>query len=121
MLAFKCRLASCGSDSWNETRTPGIHHVVEPLTGLNAIDFIKRVLWNGTDIAEKRSCGRLREYDPPEWRTTLSGGPSDRTSFAQSAAHLFLSRPWIKPEAASEHNWTKVSPTLWSIRLCAFL
>ena len=53
----------------------------------------------------------------------MAGAPTlDRThsSFAVSAAHLFLSRPWIKPEAASEHNWTKVSPTLWYMRLCAF-
>src|SRR5258708_707394 len=42
------------------------------------------------------------------------------SSFTVSAAHLFLSRPWIKPEAANENNWTKVSPTRWSIRLYTF-
>ncbi len=33
--------------SWNEARAAGFHHLIQPLPGLNSIDFIKRVLRKG--------------------------------------------------------------------------
>jgi hypothetical protein len=28
---------------WNESRAAGLHHFIEPLPGLNSIDFVKRI------------------------------------------------------------------------------
>jgi hypothetical protein len=35
---------------WNKTRTAGFHHFIQPLSGLNSIDFVKRVFRKGRDI-----------------------------------------------------------------------
>ena len=35
---------------WNETRNAGFHHFIQPLSGLNSIDFVKRVLRKGRDV-----------------------------------------------------------------------
>src|SRR6266849_9779541 len=34
---------SCSSTLWNETRSVGFHHFIQPLSDLNSIDFVKRV------------------------------------------------------------------------------
>ena len=44
-----CRLPYL-STSCDETRDACLHHFIEPLPGLNAIDFVKRVLWKGGDV-----------------------------------------------------------------------
>jgi len=31
---------------WNETRNAGFHRFIQPLSGLNSIDFVKRVFRN---------------------------------------------------------------------------
>jgi hypothetical protein len=38
-------LLSCSSTLWNETRNAGFHHFIQPLSGLNSIDFVKRTFW----------------------------------------------------------------------------
>src|ERR1700722_870177 len=38
------------STLWNETRAAGVHHLIEPLSGLNSINFVKRVLRKCCDV-----------------------------------------------------------------------
>ena len=41
---------SCSLSFRNETRNAGIHHWIQPLSGLNSIDFLKRVCRKGRDV-----------------------------------------------------------------------
>jgi hypothetical protein len=63
---------------WNETRAAGLHYFIEPLSGLNSIDFIDRVFRNGGDIEILLSAGR----DPG------SGEQSRATLYRPSQEHL---------------------------------
>src|SRR3954471_12522288 len=42
--------ASLSSTLGNETRAAGLHHFIETLPGLNAIDFVERVFRKGGDV-----------------------------------------------------------------------
>jgi hypothetical protein len=35
---------------WNEPRDASFHHCIQPLSSLNSIDFVKRVVWKGGDV-----------------------------------------------------------------------
>jgi hypothetical protein len=40
---------SCWPTLWNETWNAGFHHFIQPLSGLDCIDFVKRVLRKARD------------------------------------------------------------------------
>src|ERR1700751_2737581 len=46
------------SNLWNETRNARIHHRIQPLSGLNSIDFVKRVFRKGRDVEILSRAGR---------------------------------------------------------------
>ena len=41
--ALQMRFDSCSLSFWNETRHTGIHHWIQPLSGLDSINLVKRV------------------------------------------------------------------------------
>jgi len=43
---------------WNEPRDAGLYHFIEPLSGLNSIDFVKRVFRKGGDVEILSRAGR---------------------------------------------------------------
>jgi hypothetical protein len=48
-----------GSPSlWNEARNAGFHHFIQPLSGLNSIDLLKRVFRKGSDVEILSRAGR---------------------------------------------------------------
>jgi hypothetical protein len=38
---------------WNEPRDAGLYHFIEPLSGLNSIDFVKRVFPSGKSCLQR--------------------------------------------------------------------
>lgn len=38
------------SPLWNEPRNAGCHHCIQPLSGLNSVDFVKRIFRKGRDV-----------------------------------------------------------------------
>ena len=42
----------------NEPRNSGFHHFIQPLSGLNSIDFVKRVFREGRDVEILSRAGR---------------------------------------------------------------
>lgn len=51
--------------SWNETRNAGFHHFIQPLSGLNPIDFVERVFGKGRDVETLSRTGLLMERVGP--------------------------------------------------------
>src|SRR5271167_4840124 len=54
------RPVSCSFTFWNETRNAGFYHFIQPLSGLNSIDFVKRVFGKGRDVEILSRAGRSR-------------------------------------------------------------
>src|SRR4029077_14679835 len=51
-------LLARSSTLWNEARAAGLHYFVKPLSGLNSIDFIKRVFRKSEDVEILPRAGR---------------------------------------------------------------
>ena len=41
---------SCSSTLWNETWNAGVHHFIQPLSGLNSIDFVNCIFRKARDV-----------------------------------------------------------------------
>src|SRR5258708_40215826 len=71
-------LLAWSSTLWNETRAAGFHDFVEPLSGLNSINFIKRLFRKGGDA----------EILPRAGRGLGRGEQSRATLYRPSQQHL---------------------------------
>src|ERR1700750_238803 len=71
-------LVSGSSALWNETWAAGLHYFVEPLSDLNAIDFVKRVFRESGDV----------EIFPRATRTLGRGEQSRAALHCPSQKHL---------------------------------
>jgi hypothetical protein len=49
---------SCSFTLWNESRHASFHHLIQPLSGLNSIDFVERVFGKGRNVEILSRTGR---------------------------------------------------------------
>ena len=108
--ALQMRFDSCSLSFWNETRHTGIHHWIQPLSGLDSINLVQRVCRKGPDVEvlarARRTPGRgkqsrsaLHRPSQQNLRRSLSQRSTAKNNRSQAARASFRDPVAQKPKA----------------------